>query len=229
MNLLFLDTETTGFTHNRLVQLAWEEHPSGRSLRALYRPPVQIEEGASKVHGKTNEAVADLSPFEGSGHDTDLRALVAENIVVCHNADYDLKVLKNEGIEVPRHICTMKVARKVFPLEKDHKLQGLFERIAFDVPGGDKKAHDAMGDVLVMIGLFAYMFQIEQGRGLTEHEIISKWGAISSALPDTMPFGKHRGTLIKDLPTSYVAWCFGEKDFDPQLIAAMKHYLPHLA
>ncbi len=228
MNFLFLDTETTGFTHNRLVQLAYEHHPTGERRVEHFKPPVPIEDGAAKVHGKTNDMAESWPTFAGSKYELHLPKLLKENILVCHNAKYDIGVLQNEGIEVGQYICTMEVARAVLPTATNHKLQTLRTEIGFDVPEGDLTAHDAMGDVLVMIGLFAYMWRIEQNKGLFGEEVAKRWVSISSGIPEKMPFGRHRGVPIAQLPTEYVAWILQEKDFDPRVIAAIKHYLPHL-
>lgn len=224
MNLLFLDTETTGFTHNRLVQLAWDHHPSGETCAMHFLPPVPVEDGAMKVHGKTNEFLADKPAFATSPVFHRTQDLLNTSILVAHNAEYDIGVLRNEGLEPRAHICTMKVARKVFPTEPNHKLQGLFERIKFDVPDGDKTAHDAMGDVNVMIGLFAYMLRIERHTGDDDETLFRKWVNWSCEVPDVMPFGKHAGTPIKDLPQEYVDWCMKQDSFNKSILEAFRLY-----
>jgi len=228
MNLLFLDTETTGFTHNRLIQLAWEHHPTGERCMEYFLPTEPIEEGAEKVHGISMESLKDKLLFPGSDHFYDLQDLAKESIVVCHNADYDLKVLAQEGIVPAQHICTCKVARHVLRGEPNHKLQDLKDRIGFPVPDEDLKAHDALGDVMVMIGLFAHMLKIQQDIGITDDETIAKWLEISNGIPETMPFGKHRGKKIIDLPTDYISWVLQQDDFDKSIFKSIKHYLPHL-
>jgi len=41
-------------------------------------------------------------------------------------------------------------------------------------------------------------------------------------IPKKMPFGKHKGTLIKDLPADYIAWYQKQADADPYILKAMK-------
>lgn len=226
MNLLFLDTETTGFTHNRLVQLAWEHHPSGIRFVKNFKPPVPIEEGATKVHGKTNEMTKDWEPFKNSKLSKTLALQKDQSIVVCHNAEYDLRVLLNEGVTVHKYICTMKVARKLLPHQIDHKLQGLYQRIMFTIPDEEIKAHDALGDVLVMVGLFAYMFAKEKDKGLTDDQVIDYFGSITLGIPDAMPFGKYKGVPFKDLPEEYVKWMVTKSDWSKDILVALYQAFP---
>jgi len=38
----------------------------------------------------------------------------------------------------------------------------------------------------------------------------------------TMPLGKHKGRLIKDIPSDYLRWAAG-KEFDEDLIFSLRH------
>jgi DNA polymerase III epsilon subunit-like protein len=220
MSLLFLDTETTGFTHSRLVQIAWEEHPTGERYVQCFQPPVPIEQGAIMVHKRTNSMAGTWPRFANSFAEIHLHKLIQKNIVVCHNAAYDLKVLKNERVLVPKHICTLKIARELLPDQPDHKLQGLYERIGFPVAEKDPEAHDALGDVLVMIGLFAHLWKIER-QTLPAEEIIPRWVHLSQSAPEKMPWGKYKGTPMRELPKAYVRWLFAQKDMDESIIRAL--------
>jgi exodeoxyribonuclease X len=41
-------------------------------------------------------------------------------------------------------------------------------------------------------------------------------------VPDVMPFGKHRGTRIADIPSDYKAWLLRQPDVDPYLVKALR-------
>lgn len=225
MSLLFLDCESTGFTDNRLIQIAWEEHPSGERFTHLLNPPVPIEEGATRVHGRTKALCGTWPTFDRSYAQMHLHKLIQKNIVVCHNAAYDLKVLKNERVLVPKHICTMKIAREVLPDQPDHKLQGLYERLRFPVTDEAIRAHDALGDVLVMIGLFAYMWKIER-QTLPAEKIIPRWVHLSERVPEKMPWGKWKGKPIKNLSKRYLEWLLNQPDMDVDVIRAIIQAFP---
>lgn len=114
---LFFDVETTGFTHNRIVQLAailW----SGRelaSMSVLIEPDGwEIEPGAQEVHGISMEdCYRHGVPIESALW---LFSELCEkaHIRVAHNSDFDERVTGGEfarlGREIPDNekYCTMK-------------------------------------------------------------------------------------------------------------------------
>lgn len=230
-NLLFLDTETTGFAHNRLLQLGFEHHPSGQQYDEIFLPPVPVEKGATEVHGITQlQANGGYVFKESAAHQLLLDHIQKGAIVVCHNTDYDIgKVLKNEGIAVPRYICTMKVARQLLPSEPNHKLQDLCSRIGFTCPEHPRKAHDAFSDVMTMIGLFAYLCKIERADERSDEEIIAKFEKLSTGIPDVMPFGKFKGIEFAKLPEDYVAWMMTKNDWSSDILQAVWGAWPQYA
>ncbi len=158
--LVFLDTETTGFKFSRLVQLAYIRMEYGKAeptnaVNLLVRPHADIELGATEVHGIRNEDVHDLAPFEETEEYKELQGLANKSVIICHNAKFDRGILITEGILAPYYICTLEIAKKMMPLCRDHKLQTLRTILALK---GDDKAHDAMGDVEVLIELFKHLF-----------------------------------------------------------------------
>ena len=60
-NIIFLDTETTGFKEPRMIQLAYKTNKY--TFESLYNPTRPIDEGATGVHGITDEKVADAPVF----------------------------------------------------------------------------------------------------------------------------------------------------------------------
>lgn len=167
MDLLFLDTETTGFGECRLVELAYMRE--GSPLQALRcKPPILIEEGATGVHGITNEMLEGLPPFIERPEYEAIRQLIAESIVVAHNAPFDIGVLNREGIAVPTFINTQKVAKHLYPHAPNHKLQGLREYLHLE--GGE--AHSAAGDVITLAALFAQMRADMELKGTAPDDIL---------------------------------------------------------
>ena len=41
-------------------------------------------------------------------------------------------------------------------------------------------------------------------------------------IPTIMPFGKHKGLLLADVPSSYKQWLLGQSDVDPFLRKALE-------
>ena len=108
-----------------------------------------------------------------------------------------------EGIYSPRVICTLKLARHldtngVIP---KYNLQYLRYYLGLEI---EASAHDALGDVLVLEGLFSRLnakFQENDQMKDPIQEMIH----ISSnpVLIARMPFGKHKGKLFSKVPRRY--------------------------
>lgn len=153
MNLIFLDTETTGFGNCRLIELAWMQE--GEPLRAMrVKPPIPIEAQAIAVHGITEAMLEGLPAFELRPEYPVLKELFEKNVVIAHNASFDIGVLAREGIVVDAFIDTRKIAQKLYKNAPNHKLQGLRDYLHLEVEG---EAHSAAGDVAVLAALFAQM------------------------------------------------------------------------
>lgn len=156
-NIIFLDTETTGFKKPRMVQLAYKT--AKYKFESLYNPERDIEKGAIEVHGITDEIVKDEDKFYCSTDQKVLQLLVDSNITVIHNAKFDLNILSIEGISVSKYICTYQCCLKILNrnnIKGNNTLQNLKKEFKLDILEG-AKAHDAMGDVLVLEQLFYYI------------------------------------------------------------------------
>lgn len=172
MNIIILDTETTGMwkfkdrtndpTQPHLIQLAAILERDGKEeveLNTYVQLPqnVLIEEGALNVHGITPAMAA-----EGMSLLTALTQLdtILSNthLLVCHNISFDTKVLRasynRAGIicTIPNinTFCTMIRSTDIcrLPGRRGYKWPKLDEayRILVD-PSGFEGAHDALADV----------------------------------------------------------------------------------
>lgn len=169
MNLLFLDTETTGFGASRLIELAWSDTVGEiRSLRA--KPPIAIEEDATALHGLTMKDLEQYPPFAENPEYASVKALIESSIVVAHNASYDIPVLEREGIFVRDHICTKKVARLLYPSMKSHRLHDMKKEFSIIVEG---EAHSAVVDVAVLMELFKKMHVDIMETGVDKEEALA--------------------------------------------------------
>lgn len=234
--LFFLDTETTGLTlTDRLCQLAYrgEGWTDEQEINELYCPPVDIGVEAMSVHHITTAQVREKPAFIDSKEYAEVKRLfkLKTNILVAHNAQFDIGMLKKEGIEVKSNICTQKVARYLYEKEgkiKSFALQKL--RYGFDLQfDGDAKAHDASGDIKVLEALFWHLYNEcetranakaqETGRKkYTRDEILKRMMDITEQpiSPDMrMPFGKYKDEMIKEAVKKdprYFDWLLSQKD-----------------
>ena len=163
--LIFFDTETTGNTDkDYLCQLAYKivapnHEEQASTFCELYKPPIKIPPEASAVHHITNKMVADLPTFAESGDKEKIKKLFEDenNLLVAHNAIFDLAMIKKEGILPKQFICTLRIARYLDPEGKieRYNLQYLRYLLELEV---EATAHDALGDVLVLEKLFERLF-----------------------------------------------------------------------
>src|SRR3989338_11264143 len=152
--IIFFDTETTGNTEKDvLCQIAYKNGDC--SFTGLYKPSIKIPPEASAVHHITNKMVADKLSFSESGDQKKIKELFEKenSVVVAHNAPFDLLMIKKEGIEPKKFICTLRVARHLDPEEKIERYNLQYLRYLLEIEI-DATAHDALGDVLVLEQLY---------------------------------------------------------------------------
>ena len=224
---IFLDTETTGAAQNdRLCQLAYKTE-KGEIVNQLFKPPLPITIDAMCVHHITNEMVENKPAFKGRPHHQRLVDLLNrdKNILVAHNAKFDVDMLEKEGIHPKRIICTLKIARHmdtkgVIPR---YSLQYLRYFLGIKI---NATAHDALGDILVLEKLFERLFA-KMSKNIGPGAVENRMMDISSkpVLLARMSFGKHKGELFKDIPQKYLKWLSGTDDLDEDLKFTVEYYL----
>lgn len=175
MDLIFIDTETTGLGDCRLVELAWAR-ATGGIFTVRVKPPIPMTEEAIAIHGITEEAVKDLPAFGLHPEYHALKDLFASNIVVMHNADFDRAVMAREGIGISNFICTKRVSRRLYPSLKSHRLQELRDTFYFNI---DAVAHSAGGDVAVLIELYKKMRSDFEADGTAPEDVVTQMARIS--------------------------------------------------
>lgn len=233
--IIFFDTETTGNTEKDfLCQIAYKY--DNNSFTGLYKPGVPIPPEASAVHHITNKMVAERSSFADSGDLGKIKELFENknSVVVAHNAPFDLMMIKKEGIEPKRFICTLRLARHLDPEEKIDRYNLQYLRYLLEIEI-DATAHDALGDVLVLEKLYERLKKkiIDEER-LNENDVIEKMIEVSShpSLIKTLHFGKYKGKKVEEvvnIDRGWLLWLLGEKEKSDQLdedwIYTLKHYL----
>ena len=236
--LIFFDTETTGNTDKDfLCQIAYKT--GNETFSGLYKPPIRIPPEASAVHHITNKMIAEKKSFQESSDFPKIKILFEDkdSIVVAHNAPFDLVMVKKEGIEPKKFICTLRVVRFLDKEEKIERYNLQYLRYLLDLEV-EATAHDAMGDVLVLEKLFIYLKNKMQKElaeeSLDENAVIEKMIEISShpSLLHTFKFGKYNGKRIEEvmqIDKGYLEWLLAQKlngdGIDEDWIYTLKHYL----
>ena len=240
--LIFFDTETTGNTEKDfLCQIAYKS--GDENFTGLYKPPIKIPPEASAIHHITNKMVADKPSFADSGDLTKIKKLFEDknSVVIAHNAPFDLLMIKKEGIEPKKFICTLRLVRYLDKEEKIEKYNLQYLRYLLELEI-DATAHDAMGDVLVLEKLLEWLkikmmeeiAPTPEGVGVTTESVVKKMIEISShpSLLRSFNFGKHNGKKIEEVMKTdrgYLEWLLAQKlesdQIDEDWIYTLKHYL----
>jgi DNA polymerase III epsilon subunit-like protein len=222
-NLLFCDTETTGaLGEDRLCQVAFKFNDIEQH-EGLFKPPLPIKIVAMAVTHITNEMVEDKPAFQGSFIHTRITELLNGGaVLVAHNAEFDLRMLKYENV-VPcaPHICTLKLARHIDKGGKyeNHQLQYLRYFYGLKI---EADAHSAMGDVLVLEAVFyELMEELLKMEGINMDEAVIRAIEISK-LPSEFRlfnFGKYNGKTIAEVARydrPYIEWLLNAKLAKPE-------------
>lgn len=236
--LIFLDTETTGAgPEDRLCQVAYSFR--GEEFEELFKPPIPIGIEAMSVCHITNKMVEDKKVFQESQMYKNLKKLFSEgNILVAHNAGFDVDMLKKEGLEMPEVIDTLKVVQHLDVEAEIPKYNMQYLRYYFDLEVEDATAHDALGDIRVLEKLFFLLFDKMKEQGKSEEEIIKEMIEISARpiLIKKFNFGKYNEMKVAEVFQSdrgYLEWLLGEKvkvrdsggENDENWIYTLEYYL----
>jgi len=186
----------------------------------------------------TNEMIEGKAPFiDGRQTFQDLVNSYQGGYLVAHNHFFDMRVLGNHGVDTNSNtwICTWRMAKKLFsevPEIEETNLPYLRFALKLDVPI-DMYCHRAGNDSFITGRLLEYFVDMMEEMGILNVEEdygpqIAKWTA-EPIIYKRMPFGKHKGELMKDVPHSYWNWAmkntqwFDETadNYDPDLAASI--------
>lgn len=227
---ILLDTETTGAgEEDRIIQLGFMVL-DGKNVEVyndLCSAPLPIGYGAMEVHGITPEMIEGMPACnETQAFQTLCELNTPENVLIIHNAPFDLGMLSKENFTSQmRLIDTLRCARHLFDDEEAHRLQyfryrlGLYkiEQYEADALGIEVKAHDAIGDVLVL-----KLFLSELRKRLQERfegvNPIDKMVELTQApvfYTRALKFGKYKGKTLTEIAEGdkgYLSWMLGNME-----------------
>ena len=215
--IIVLDTETTGVTpSDRIVELAWIEIDQNLNevdrFRTLVDPEMLISPSAMGVHHITDADVESAPTIAQVFSVVRPKEFDGDQVVlVGHNCEFDCRYVQDH-IPVKEQVCTLRLARHFWPDAPDHKLQTM--RYFHKLRGG-KGAHGALEDCETTLALLRHICG-EQKIGLEWIRRLCR----GTLRVHRIPFGKHRGSKISELPRGYKVWLLGT-DLDPDLRAAV--------
>lgn len=216
--LRVIDTETTSL-EGGVCEIASVDIVDGvicNPMSDFVKPPEPITIGAMAIHHITEADVADAPPI-----DAVIDRYLGADVYVAHNAKFDRSKLPQ--ITAP-WICTMKLARKLWPELESHGNQYLryHLQVNANVPEG-LHAHRALYDCYVTAAILISInqharFTIAQMREITARP----------SLLHAMRFGKHKGKSFEEIGATdrgYLKWCLANMELDEDQEFTMRHYL----
>ena len=240
---VLFDTETTGNQENdRIIQvgaMVVHDKENIEIFDELCSTSVPISIEAMEVHNITPEVIEGKAPFA----ETRFAKVVEtynneENYLIAHNIGFDLGMLEKEGFT--NHytlIDTVRVARHLLPDSPYHRLQYL--RYALELYKTEEaeakklgitiKAHDAIGDVLVMKLLLSKLVALtqEQFPGVNPMQKMAELTK-TPVLIKTFKFGKYKDREIEEISREdmgYLQWMYKNLDLDEDMQYTLKQYL----
>ena len=260
---IVIDTESTGIEPKEAeiceIGIAFSSDgktcSSGGMLFGTKEPipfAASSKNNISRTMLKSLPTIADL--FEEAADilclgDTSIRYTAA------HNYEYDMKILHSnfaamskqgiaDGFLERRWICTYRLAQHLFKPTGEHKDISYslnFLRYYFELPCDHLTVHRAGDDSEVCWHLLKYIANYVVDNVIPESELTDDFdlGKFLYHLTKepieylTMPFGKHKGELLTDVPMSYYNWLLKNSDmindqspgYDPDFAASVEKEL----
>ena len=183
MKEIVLDTETTGLSvkeGHRIVEIGCIEIenliPTKNVFHCYLNPERKVSESALKVHGYTDEFLADKKKFNDIADDF-LKFIEGKKIII-HNAEFDighlnneLSLIKKEKISKDNVIDTLEIARNKFP-GSGISLDALCKR--FRIDNSKREKHTALIDCELLSKVYVNLIDQKEPIFQFQKEIIKK-------------------------------------------------------
>lgn len=216
-----LDCETTGLDaqQHRIIEVAvmcFDMNEVYDQMESLVDPQCEIPDTSIAIHHITSEMVLGKPFIEHIL--PDILRLIGNHIIIGHGIAFDIELLavaaERHGIPCNvrqnRFLDTLRLAR-LYGESPINSLEHLRKHFNIPLEG----AHRAMSDVIVNKEVFKHLVKSYK---TTEQlfEVLSR-----PILMNTMPLGKHKGRLLKEIPLQYLQW-MAHKDFDQDLLYSVR-------
>jgi len=213
---IIFDTEATGIKEPVLIEAAWLELASIEPFTVAnpfvqrFNPGKPITLGALATHHIMDEELVDSPPASSFRLPDDV------GYIIGHNVDFDWEVIGKPEI---KRICTLALARKLWPDLDSHTQSALLYFLERSTAREQlRNAHSAITDVGICAVILDHI--CEQLGVKTVEDLYAE--SEKARIPTTMPFGKHKGMLLSDIPSDYKQWLLGQGDIDSYLRKALE-------
>lgn len=182
----------------------------------LVRPDGDIPPDTSAVHHITRETF-DREP---SISQNDLgRWIVGKadgsRLIAAHNMEFDREFMNYDGL--PPWMCTMRLARHLWPDAPNHKLQTLRYFLGLPDPGGNP--HRARHDTMICASM---LMRAHEEFGLDEDALLEL--SSKPILLQVCHLKKHKGEPWSQVPSDYMRWIL-RSDFDQDTVHTCEYWL----
>ena len=240
---VLFDTETTGNQEqDRIIQVGAMIVHSKDNIEVLDElcsadVPITIE--AMEVHNITPDVIENQPPYAELNFTKKSNALnQKENYLIAHNISFDLGMLEKEGFQNNYTLIdTLRCAKHLLSDSPYHRLQYLryaLELYKTEGQEADKlgitiKAHDAIGDVLVMKLLLSKLVRLTQEKyaGINPMQKLAELTQ-TPVLMKTFKFGKYKDREIAEIckvDSGYIKWMKNNLDLDEDMVYTLDYYL----
>ncbi|PPK62887.1 DNA polymerase-3 subunit epsilon/exodeoxyribonuclease X [Malaciobacter marinus] len=232
---VLFDTETTGNQEeDRVIQfgaMIVDQTGKVEAYDEFCQSDIPIKIEAMEVHNITPDMIENKQKATETIFYKKLLELNNEdNFLIAHNIKFDLGMIEKEGFKNHFQIIdTLRCAKHLFPQMPYHRLQYLryalelykVEQIEAKKHNITIKAHDAIGDVLVM-KLFLSKLVKECRKQYPDYNPMEKLVELSKTpvFITTFKFGKYKGKEVIEVAkedSGYLNWMKSNLDLDEDL------------
>jgi len=219
------DCETTGLDlqNDRIIEIGVVRFTLDdgviESWSSLVDPEMDIPKSSIEIHNITPEMVAGAPKV--AEVIPKLVDFVGDAMVVGHGIRFDVEIVLAEAKRVGigctlgarQQIDTLRLARN-YGDSPSNSLEML--RCHFNVEGD--QAHRALSDARVNSEVFCHLARRYQ----TTQDLLKLLS--KPVLLKTMPLGKHKGRLMREIPENYLRWA-ARQEFDEDLLFSVRSEL----
>lgn len=175
-----------------------------------YNPGKPISLGALATHHIMDEELVNC-PSSSS-----FRLPAGTKYLIGHNIDFDWVAIGSPEV---KRICTLALARSLWPELDSHTQSALLYHFERSTAREQlRNAHSALADVWICSKIVAQIIDKLHPTSLEAFWEMSE----KARIPTVMPFGKHKGELISQVPTDYKQWMLRQDNVSPHLRKALE-------
>lgn len=213
MRYIIFDTETTGVGPDKeavefaMLEIDVDSLEILGAAQSLVMPTGPISEEAQAIHGISLEMLQEAqAPCIEDWVTTNMGGRFDDEVVLMgHRVGFDKPLFAPFG-EVVATLDTLSWAFELWPEAPNKKLDTLKEYLSLE---GGGQSHRAMADALTCHQLLRC---IVDAKGMSLHDLVHTRFTVHY-----MPWGKHQGKRLMEVPRTYRQWMLTLPDLDPNL------------